>query len=49
VTAVLVSGIPIGAGSPLVLIAGPCVVESEAFTVGHAVRLQEIAAEQGIR
>lgn len=44
---VLVRGIPIGGGAPLVLIAGPCVVESEEFTVAHARRLQEIAGEHG--
>jgi len=42
------AGIPIGGGAPLVLIAGPCVVESEAFTVEHALRLEAIAAEADI-
>ncbi|MFO0725997.1 MAG: 3-deoxy-8-phosphooctulonate synthase [Myxococcota bacterium] len=43
-----VAGIPIGDGAPLVLIAGPCVVESEAFTIAHAQRIQAIAAEAKI-
>lgn len=43
-----VCGIPIGGGAPIVLIAGPCVVESTDFTVTHARRLQEIAAEHHI-
>ncbi|MCC7384819.1 MAG: 3-deoxy-8-phosphooctulonate synthase [Deltaproteobacteria bacterium] len=43
---VRVQGIEIGAGAPLALIAGPCVVEGERFTVAHAERLKEIAAEQ---
>jgi 2-dehydro-3-deoxyphosphooctonate aldolase (KDO 8-P synthase) len=45
---VQVAGIPIGAGAPLVLIAGPCIVESERFTVDHARRLREIAGEAGV-
>jgi 2-dehydro-3-deoxyphosphooctonate aldolase (KDO 8-P synthase) len=44
---VFVRDIPIGEGAPLVLIAGPCVVESESFTVQHAQRVQELAAEHG--
>jgi len=42
-----VQGIPIGDGAPLVLFAGPCVVESQAFTVAHAERVRDIAAEHG--
>jgi 2-dehydro-3-deoxyphosphooctonate aldolase (KDO 8-P synthase) len=39
--------IPIGLGAPIALIAGPCVVESRAFTVEHARRVAELAAEHG--
>jgi 2-dehydro-3-deoxyphosphooctonate aldolase (KDO 8-P synthase) len=42
-----VCGIPIGEGAPLALIAGPCVVEGETFTIDHAKRVQEIAGEHG--
>lgn len=45
---VQVAGIPIGGGAPLVLIAGPCVVEGRDFTVAHAGRLKELAAEAQI-
>ncbi|MBK6687460.1 MAG: 3-deoxy-8-phosphooctulonate synthase [Deltaproteobacteria bacterium] len=45
---VQVAGIPIGGGAPLVLIAGPCVVEGRDFTVAHAGRLKELAAEANI-
>jgi 2-dehydro-3-deoxyphosphooctonate aldolase (KDO 8-P synthase) len=38
----------IGAGEPLVLIAGPCVVESEAHTMKMAERLMKIAAKAKI-
>ena len=40
-----VAGIPIGDGAPLVLFAGPCVVEGEEFMIDHALRLEAIAAE----
>jgi 2-dehydro-3-deoxyphosphooctonate aldolase (KDO 8-P synthase) len=45
---VSVAGIPIGGGAPLVLIAGPCVVEGKDFTVAHAGRLKEIALSAGV-
>ncbi|MBI4816880.1 MAG: 3-deoxy-8-phosphooctulonate synthase [Deltaproteobacteria bacterium] len=38
----------IGAGAPLALIGGPCVVEGLDFTVNHAKRLAEIAEEAGV-
>ena len=38
-------GIRIGGGAPLALLAGPCVVQDEAFMLEHASRLKEIAAE----
>jgi 2-dehydro-3-deoxyphosphooctonate aldolase (KDO 8-P synthase) len=42
------AGIPIGGGHPLVLIAGPCVIESEEFTLRMARRLRETAAAAGV-
>jgi 2-dehydro-3-deoxyphosphooctonate aldolase (KDO 8-P synthase) len=37
-----IKGITIGDDAPLILIAGPCVIEGEAFTISLAKRLQEI-------
>ncbi len=39
---IVFGGIKIGGGRPLVLIAGPCVIESEAATLRHAERLLTI-------
>jgi len=47
-TAVAVGRLTIGCGAPLVLIAGPCVIESEAVTFAVADALKELQAEQGI-
>ena len=44
---VYIGEIPCGAGFPLVFIAGPCVMESEALITGVSARLAEIAASQG--
>jgi len=44
---VAVGGITIGGKSPLVLIAGPCVIESEKFTLTLATRVKKIA--EGLR
>jgi len=41
---VAVGRVRIGGGAPLVLIAGPCVIESEAHAMGMAARLVKIAA-----
>jgi 2-dehydro-3-deoxyphosphooctonate aldolase (KDO 8-P synthase) len=41
-TAVQIKDIKVGAGAPLVLIAGPCVIEGAAFTLSLARQLQEI-------
>jgi 2-dehydro-3-deoxyphosphooctonate aldolase (KDO 8-P synthase) len=43
VTPVELGDIPIGGGSPLVLIAGPCVIESEQHATGLAARLVDLA------
>ncbi len=48
ISSVSVAGIPIGPGHPLVLIAGPCVLESRDFNLRHAERLQAIAASAQI-
>jgi len=42
---ITVGDIAIGREKPLVLIAGPCVIESEKHTLEHAARLQKIAAK----
>jgi 2-dehydro-3-deoxyphosphooctonate aldolase (KDO 8-P synthase) len=44
-----VAGLTIGGGSPLVLIAGPCVIESEAHALGLARALRDIAARTGVQ
>jgi 2-dehydro-3-deoxyphosphooctonate aldolase (KDO 8-P synthase) len=46
--AATVGGIPVGAGRPLLFIAGPCVIESHDLTLGIAETLARIAAEQGV-
>ncbi|MFQ5532867.1 MAG: 3-deoxy-8-phosphooctulonate synthase [Candidatus Methylomirabilales bacterium] len=45
---VSVGSVRIGGGSPLVLIAGPCVIEGEESLLGVAERLQEICGRVGI-
>jgi 2-dehydro-3-deoxyphosphooctonate aldolase (KDO 8-P synthase) len=40
--------VPLGGGAPLVLIAGPCVIESEAHTLGLARALKQIASASGV-
>jgi 2-dehydro-3-deoxyphosphooctonate aldolase (KDO 8-P synthase) len=40
--------IPIGGGAPLVLIAGPCVIEGEEFTLSLATSLKKVSREHGI-
>ncbi len=40
--------VKIGGNNPLVLIAGPCVIESEGATIETAARLQQITADLGI-
>jgi 2-dehydro-3-deoxyphosphooctonate aldolase (KDO 8-P synthase) len=43
-----VGKIKIGAGNPLVLIAGPCVIESEAFSLAMAKKLKSVTEAVGI-
>ena len=45
---VTIGGVAIGGGRPLALIAGPCVIESEASTLETAERLKRITADLGI-
>ncbi|HZB26637.1 MAG TPA: 3-deoxy-8-phosphooctulonate synthase [Vicinamibacterales bacterium] len=44
-----VAGLTIGAGSPLALIAGPCVIESESHALGLARALRDITARAGVQ
>jgi len=43
-----VRGVKLGAGNPLCLIAGPCVIESEDLTLGVAAELKKITAALGL-
>jgi len=43
------AGLTIGGASPLVLIAGPCVIESEAHAIGLARALRDMAGRAGIQ
>jgi 2-dehydro-3-deoxyphosphooctonate aldolase (KDO 8-P synthase) len=43
------AGLTIGGGAPLVLIAGPCVIESESHALGLAHAIREIAARVGVQ
>ncbi|MDD5450245.1 MAG: 3-deoxy-8-phosphooctulonate synthase [Candidatus Omnitrophica bacterium] len=43
-----IGDVKIGGTNPIVLIAGPCVIESERLTLMHAVLLKEIAEDAGV-
>ena len=43
-----VGNIKIGDGNPLVLIGGPCVIESRESTLDHAVKMKEITGKAGV-
>jgi len=45
---VKVGNIKIGGGNPLVLIGGPCVIESRESAVEHALKIKEIADSAGV-
>ncbi len=45
---VRIGGIKIGGNAPLALIAGPCVIEGEGFTLSLAAKLKELCHELGI-
>ena len=42
------AGVTIGGGGPLLLIAGPCIIESEAHAIETALQVKEIAARAGV-
>lgn len=48
VQTVEIGSIPVGGGHPLVLFAGPCVIESEAHALGLAAALRDIAARRSV-
>jgi 2-dehydro-3-deoxyphosphooctonate aldolase (KDO 8-P synthase) len=43
------AGLTIGAGMPLLLIAGPCVIESESHAVDTAIAVRDIARRAGVQ
>ncbi|MEN3337052.1 MAG: 2-dehydro-3-deoxyphosphooctonate aldolase synthase, partial [Acidobacteriota bacterium] len=47
--AIKFGGLTIGGGSPLVLIAGPCVIESESHALETAMAIREIARRTGVQ
>jgi len=49
VTPIQFAGLTVGGGSPLLLIAGPCVIESEAHAVGLALALRDSARRAGVQ
>jgi 2-dehydro-3-deoxyphosphooctonate aldolase (KDO 8-P synthase) len=49
VTPIQFAGLTVGGGSPLLLIAGPCVIESEAHAVDLALAVGEIARRAGVQ
>ena len=49
VTPVEFSGLRVGTGAPLLLIAGPCVIESEAHAIETALQVRDIAARAGVQ
>ena len=46
--AIKIGSVKIGGGNSVVLIAGPCVIESEDLVMSHARRLKAIAVEAGV-
>ena len=46
-TPIQFAGLTVGGGAPLLLIAGPCVIESESHAVGLALALRDIATRAG--
>ena len=43
------AGLTIGGGAPLLLIAGPCVIESESHAVDTAIAVRDIARRTGVQ
>ena len=48
-TPIQFAGLTVGGGAPLLLIAGPCVIESESHAVGLALALRDIATRAGVQ
>ena len=48
-TPIQFAGLTVGGGSPLLLIAGPCVIESETHAVGLALALRDSAKRAGVQ
>ena len=48
-TPIQFAGLSVGGGAPLLLIAGPCVIESEAHALGLAHAIRDIAARAGVQ
>ena len=44
-----IGGHEVGDGCPLLLIAGPCVIESEAQALSHARRVKDLARRHGLK
>jgi len=49
VTPIQFAGLTVGGGSPLLLISGPCVIESETHAVGLALALRDSAKRAGVQ
>jgi 2-dehydro-3-deoxyphosphooctonate aldolase (KDO 8-P synthase) len=49
VTPIQFAGLTVGGGSPLLLIAGPCVIEGEAHAVDIALAVRDIARRAGVQ
>ena len=45
---IIIGKVKIGGNNPVVLIAGPCVIEGESSALEHAVAIKEIAARAGV-
>jgi len=43
-----IGGYDVGDGQPLLLIAGPCVMEGEAHALAHARKVKALAAKHGV-
>jgi 2-dehydro-3-deoxyphosphooctonate aldolase (KDO 8-P synthase) len=43
------AGLTVGGGAPLLLVAGPCVIESEAHAVETALQVRDIAVRVGVQ
>ena len=48
-TPVQFAGLTVGGGAPLLLIAGPCVIESELHALGLALALRDVARRAGVQ